>query len=82
LWLQGNRSSDRPTGETSRSIDLAAEHEVKINYILETHRNEDYVIGSAELAAATQAGDLSRPRPDWKYGRILQGGQEFKLGKI
>ena len=32
-------------------LNLAAEHEVNIKYVLETHRNEDYVIGSAELAA-------------------------------
>jgi hydroxyacylglutathione hydrolase len=29
-------------------IDLAKREEVKIKYIFETHRNEDYVIGSIE----------------------------------
>ena len=36
-------------------IDLALRDEVKIKYIFETHRNEDFVIGSCELAHATAA---------------------------
>ena len=30
-------------------LDLARREEMKIKYIFETHRNEDYVIGSLEL---------------------------------
>ena len=36
-------------------LEIAAKWEVKIKYIFETHRNEDYVVGSKELAQLTQA---------------------------
>jgi hydroxyacylglutathione hydrolase len=63
-------------------LDLAREHGVRIEYIFETHRNEDFVIGSAELADDTQAEIFHGPGLDWKYGNTLRDGQEFHLGKL
>lgn len=52
-----------------------------ITHILETHRNEDYVTGSAELQALTGArilhGDL-----DFGYGATITDGREIELGSI
>jgi hydroxyacylglutathione hydrolase len=36
-------------------VELAQHHAQKIKYIFETHRNEDYVIGSIELNNLTGA---------------------------
>jgi hydroxyacylglutathione hydrolase len=36
-------------------VNAAHTHCAKIRYILETHRNEDYVIGSVELQTMTDA---------------------------
>ncbi|UCD83587.1 MAG: MBL fold metallo-hydrolase [Deltaproteobacteria bacterium] len=63
-------------------IDLAQQKGLKIIYIFETHRNEDYVIGSLELSNITGAEIYHGPGLDWKYGNTLSDGQEFKLGKL
>jgi hydroxyacylglutathione hydrolase len=71
-----------PRRDTQVYLDLAVRHGMKIRYILETHRNEDYVIGSLKLADDTQADVYHGPWLDWKYGNTLKDGQEFRLGKL
>ena len=63
-------------------LDLALKHGMKIKYILETHRNEDYIIGSTELGYDSQADIYHGPGLDWKYGSPLNDGQEFTIGKL
>ncbi len=62
-------------------VDLADEAGMDIVLILETHRNEDYVTGSRELAAVTGApifhGDLG-----FGYGAVVREGQEFDVGQV
>jgi hydroxyacylglutathione hydrolase len=71
-----------PRRDIQLYLDLALEQGLKISHIFETHRNEDYVIGSLPLAAAAGAAVYHGPRPDWKYGHIPADGQEFRLGKL
>jgi hydroxyacylglutathione hydrolase len=63
-------------------IDLAQQRGLKIKYIFETHRNEDYAIGSVELNHFTGAGIYHGPGLDWKYGNTLRDGQQFQIGKL
>jgi hydroxyacylglutathione hydrolase len=63
-------------------IDLAQQIGLKIKYIFETHRNEDYVIGSVELNHFTGAEIYHGPGLDWKYGNTLRDGQQFQIGKL
>jgi hydroxyacylglutathione hydrolase len=63
-------------------LDLARQNGLVIKYFFETHRNEDYVIGSLQLAAPTGAAIYHGPWLDFKYGHILKDGQEFDLGKL
>jgi hydroxyacylglutathione hydrolase len=63
-------------------IDLARREEMKIKCIFETHRNEDYVIGSLELAHFTGAKIYHGPGLDFKYGEKLKDGQEFHFGTL
>jgi len=63
-------------------IDLAQQKGLKIKHIFETHRNEDYVIGSLELNNFTKAEIFHGPGLDWKYGTTLRDGQEFQIGKL
>jgi hydroxyacylglutathione hydrolase len=63
-------------------IDLAQQKGLKIKYIFETHRNEDYVIGSIELNHFTGAKIYHGAGLDWKYGSTLKDGQEFQIGKL
>jgi len=63
-------------------VDLAQQRGLKIRHIFETHRNEDYVIGSIELAHITGAEIHHGPGLDWRYGSTLRDGQEFRIGNL
>ncbi len=63
-------------------VDLAQQKGLKIKYIFETHRNEDYVIGSIELNHITGAEIYHGPGLDWKYGNTLKDGREFRIGNL
>ena len=63
-------------------IDLAQQKGLKIKYIFETHRNEDYVIGSIELNHFTGAKIYHGPGLSWRYGNTLRDGQRFQIGKL
>lgn len=63
-------------------IDIAQQEEMTIKAIFETHRNEDYVIGSIELAQRTGAEIYHGSKLDFKYGQALEDGQEFFFGKL
>lgn len=71
-----------PRRDTQIYLDLALKHGLKIKYILETHRNEDYVIGSLELGYETQSPIYHGPGLDWNYGNTLKDEQEFRLGRL
>jgi hydroxyacylglutathione hydrolase len=63
-------------------IEFAKKEEMIIKYIFETHRNEDYVIGSRELSHFTGARIYHGPGLDFEYGETLQDGQNFQFGKM
>jgi len=63
-------------------VKLAKRKGMRIKYIFETHRNEDYVIGSIELASLTGAEIYHGPWPEFKYGKVLRDGQEFEFGRL
>jgi len=63
-------------------IDSARREEVKIKYIFETHRNEDYVIGSIELSNLTRADIFHGPGLNWGYGNTLHNGNVFHIGNL
>jgi hydroxyacylglutathione hydrolase len=51
--------------------------------LLETHRNEDYVVGSAELAARTGAEIWHADEQlDYQYGQAVSDGQSWKVGRL
>jgi len=63
-------------------VDLARKEGMKIKYIFETHRNEDYIIGSLELKKLTGAVIYHGTGVDFKYGNFLSDGQEFNFGSM
>lgn len=71
-----------PRRDVQCYLDLALRYGLKIKYVIETHRNEDYVIGSQQLAKAVPVEIYHGPNLDWKYGEILKDGQELRLGKL
>lgn len=62
-------------------LELARREESKITSILETHRNEDYVIGSRELSHLTGARMYHGPGLDFKYGETLTDKQILHFGR-
>jgi len=71
-----------PRRDVQVYLDLAQQKEMHIEYIFETHRNEDYVIGSLELADLTGARIFHGPELDYKFGESLIDGQEFFFGVL
>ena len=63
-------------------VELAKREGINIRYIFETHRNEDYVIGSRELSSLTGAEIYHGPWPEFDYGKVVGDGQEFRFGKL
>ena len=62
---------------------LAKRECVKIKYILETHRNEDYVIGSLELQNLTDAEIAHSKETPFKYGEHNLGdGDTLTMGRL
>ncbi|MCK9308476.1 MAG: MBL fold metallo-hydrolase, partial [Methanoculleus sp.] len=60
-----------------------AEHEnMRITKIFETHKNEDYVIGSRELARPTGAEILHGAREEFRFGIPVREGETFRLGPL
>ena len=55
----------------------------RITNIMETHRNEDYLTGSVELAARTGAQVWhAEPELGYRYGSAAADGQEWKAGRL
>ena len=63
-------------------LDLARELGTRITHIIETHRNEDYVIGSLELAEHTGAAIYHGHQMDFAYGNKVKEGDKFRLGSV
>ena len=63
-------------------VDIANRHGAQITHIFETHRNEDFVIGSLELARRTGAKIYHGAALPFKYGENVKDGDKFTLGKI
>jgi hydroxyacylglutathione hydrolase len=62
---------------------LAQKECAKIRYILETHRNEDYVIGSFELQNMTDAEICHSNQLPFKYGdQNLTDGDTLNIGNL
>jgi hydroxyacylglutathione hydrolase len=61
----------------------AARKNMRIRYIFETHRNEDYLSGSVELASITGAEVWHADGQwDYRYGTPSQDGQEWHVGGL
>lgn len=72
-----------PRRDTDIYADIARNNCMRIKYIFETHRNEDYVIGSLELKARTGAEICHGKNLDFKYGdRFAIDGETFDVDRL
>jgi len=63
-------------------LEIASKWGARIKYIFETHRNEDYVVGSLELSRLADSRIFHGPGLDWSYGETLADNQEFSFGSL
>ena len=65
-------------------VERATRAGMRIKYVLETHRNEDYVIGSLELADLTGATALHSGESDlsYGYGESIVDGETVSVGRL
>jgi len=62
--------------------EIAESNDFKITTIFETHKNEDYVIGSRDLARITGAEILHGARENFRFGTSVHEGDTFRLGPL
>jgi hydroxyacylglutathione hydrolase len=70
----------REAGDVEEILGLARESCAQVKHILETHRNEDFVHGSKEIAERTGATIGHGGRTPFKYGEPLRDGDEVAFG--
>jgi hydroxyacylglutathione hydrolase len=65
-------------------VEAAVAEGLPITHILETHRNEDYVAGSVELASRTGARILHSAHGTlaYAYGEPIHDGEEVRIGRL
>ncbi len=71
-----------PRRDVDVYLNLAESSGMDITHIFETHRNEDYVIGSLELACATGAEIFHGKNLDFAYGTPVSDLDRFQWGSI
>lgn len=73
-----------PRRDVQVYIDRATRAGMRITYVLETHRNEDYVVGSLELASRTDATVLHSDEDslDYGYGDPIRDGETVTVGRL
>jgi hydroxyacylglutathione hydrolase len=72
-----------PRRDVDCYIKMASASRMRIANVLETHRNEDYFIGSMELAARTGAEVWHADGQwDYQYGNAVTDGQRWRLGRL
>lgn len=72
-----------PRRDCDPYIDITEKKGYRITTILETHRNEDYLIGSIELASRTGAKMWhAEPELQYQYGNTVEDGREWKIGRL
>lgn len=82
LGVHGKASVIDPRRDVDIYIDLAEANNFKIEYIFETHRNEDYTIGSLELAEITGAEIIHGSHMDFAYGTPVLDKDTFPLASL
>ncbi len=71
-----------PRRDAGVYVELARRSNSRITHIFETHRNEDYVIGSLELARRSSAGVHHGAAFPFDYGNPVRNGDRFRVGSL
>ena len=79
---QGKAAVIDPRRDCGIYQEIADEAGLEITHIFETHRNEDCVAGSRELAAKHGAGIFHGKNLPFRYGTPVRDGDTFGVGSL
>lgn len=80
---EGEAAVIDPLRDVDTYIQMAAEQNVKIKYIFETHFHADFVSGHIELAQKTGAAIVYGPDTHASFKvHVAKDGEEFMVGKL
>lgn len=80
---EGEAAVVDPRRDVDEYLKAAYENEQSIKYVIETHRQEDFVMGSKELARITGAKIVNGRHQLFGHGDMrLKDGEEFAMGGI
>lgn len=82
IGSKGESAVIDPRRDCDSYINLSKRYEMKITHIFETHRNEDYVIGSRELSKRVNAEIYHGKNQGFNYGNELNDHDRFNIGSI
>jgi hydroxyacylglutathione hydrolase len=71
-----------PRRDIDAYLEIAERNSLRIIRVFETHRNEDYVIGSLELARVTGCEIHHGAKLDFRYGKPVREGDSFRVGSL
>ena len=63
-------------------LNIASRNALVITHIFETHRNEDYAVGSLELKERCGAEIYHGAQMAFSYGKPVKEGDRFMLGSL
>jgi hydroxyacylglutathione hydrolase len=79
---EGKAAVIDPRRDSDIYLEIAARNSCTVTHVFETHRNEDYVIGSLELARRCGAGIFHGAAMDFAYGNKVHNGDIFTFGSL
>lgn len=71
-----------PKRDVDSYIDIADSNCARIRFVFETHRNEDYLIGSQDLESLTGCRIIHGGHLDFGYGEPARDGDIFNIGRL
>ncbi len=72
-----------PRRDVERYLEIAEKEGMTITQVFETHRNEDYVIGSCELRSRTGAEVWHAEKElEYGYGSLAEEGRTWDIGRL
>jgi hydroxyacylglutathione hydrolase len=71
-----------PRRDSECYLEIAQRNDLVITHIFETHRNEDYVTGSLELASLCNAEIFHGAQMQFSYGKPVREGDSFSFGAL
>lgn len=79
---QGSAAVVDPRRDCRVYLDMARERSVRIDYVFETHRHEDYLSGARELGRLAGADVLHGAALDFHHGQPAEEGDLFMVGGL